>query len=404
MASTTATNVTTAIRTKWETDVLAIADGELVSSKFATTKIMGRGEGGTLKLNRLLRAAKQTSSATYGTLIAAASAKNLISNTVDITPTLWQDYFGFNEEVDLKAFFTDEDYKKTIGQQMANSLDYQCQKTLCRGIVRHRGDANASATEQATSTVSGTPTTTSIVCPDLTGAINTWNGGFITVTNPEGPGYDETHLVDTWTLTTTTIALAAADAFTNAPTSASKVRVTVGTGLTTADIMKSNTAYGLLGVAALHRKFETQKFPGGVLHGFLDAANEADLWTDTNFINNANYDASQRFSQYRLVRWLDQELLITSNGYRESVAGVASETGAVYVSPIFGMGTYALVKWGMGQGDYGVKFHIVDTPDSGNLTLNQRFVSWQAHVGMKVLRATSGVGLMTVPTSLNVLV
>jgi hypothetical protein len=143
-----------------------------------------------------------------------------------------------------------------------------------------------------------------------------------------------------------------------------------------------------------------------VLHGFLDAAQEVDLWTDTDFINNANYDASQRYANYRLVRWLDQEHLISSNLYREDVDGTENQaSGVVYVSPIFGANSYCLIKWGTpGSGIYGVKFYYVLEPDSENLTMNERYVSWKTSIGKAVLRSTSVIGLMTGATSQNVLI
>ena len=386
MAATTVTNVLTSIRTKWETDLLAIADGMLVADKFSVTKIMGRGAGDTLKVNRLLRAATTTSAASPGTLVAASSATNLVSNVVNITPTMWQSHFGFDDDVTLESFLKDKDFQKTIAQQMANSLDYQLMKVLSTEGLRHRIDKDATYQKAFTP---NSATATTIVEADFTEADDFWNGGFVTVTAPDGPGYDETRKVSDFVASTDTLTTNAWD---NTLTTASDARITVGTGIVAGDKLTSS---GLLTVAGLHRKLETDKFPGGVLHGFLDAAQEADLWTDATFTGNAQYDTRQRFANYRLVRWLDMELLVSSNVYRESVAGVESTTGVVYVANIFGANAYCLVKWGMGQGGYGVKFYFVNEPDSGNLTLNETFISWKAYTGMRVLRATSTIGLMT---------
>lgn len=390
MAATTVTNLTTAQRTLWETKVLAIADGMLVADKFAKTKVIGRGAGGTWTVNRILRVAPVTSSATFGTRISGTSAKNLASNKVSITPELWQDHFGFDDDVDIKIFFTDADYEKTIGQQLANSLDKELIKTISTQGMRHRidGDTNYIKTFQA----AGTPTSTS-VNTDLTDANGYWDGGFATITSPQDQGYDESHQIQTFLNASGNMAFAAGEAWTNVLNSSSNGRAVVGTGIVATDKLTSS---GLLTVAGLHRKLETEKFPGGVLHGFVDAAQEADLWTDTTFAANANYDTRQRFAQYRLVRWLDMELLVSSNIYRESVAGAASDTGVVYVAPIFGDNSYCLIKWGTpGSGTYGVKFHYVFEPDSENLTANERYISWKTSIGKKVLRATSVIGLMT---------
>ena len=388
------TNLTTANRTIWETGVLAVADGMLVADKFAKTKVIGMRAGGTYVVNRLLRVAPVTSAGTFGTVVAGTSAKNLVSNKIEVTPELWQDHFGFDDDVDIKAFFTDADYQKTIGQQMANSLDKELIKTISTQCLRHRIDADG--TYQKAFTAASGSTTTIVATGLLTEADDFWNGAYATITNASGPGYDTTNQVTDFTTADDTLTFGTA--FPNAPSSASEVRITAGEGIAATDVLTSD---GLIAVAALHRKLETEKFPGGVLHGFMDAAQEADLWKDTDFINNANYDASQRYANYRLVRWLDMELLITSNIYRTDDEDVASATGVIYVAPIFGANSYCLIKWGTpGAGNYGVKFHYVLEPDSGNLTLNERYVSWKTSIGKKVLRSTSVIGLMTGATDL----
>ena len=388
MAATTTTNLTTAEREVWETKVLAIADGMLVADKFANTKILGKGAGGTWTVNRILRVAKQTTEGTFGTRIAGSAAKNLVSNKMQIQPELWQDSFGFDDDVDIKIFFTKADYDKTIGQHMANSLDYQLQKTLSTQCLRHRIDKDGTYQKKFTA---DSATATTIVEADFTEADDFWNGGFITVTNPDGPAYDETQQVTDFVAATDTLTT---NAWANTLTTDSDARIAVGTGIVATDVL---TSAALLDVAGLHRKLETEKFPGGVLHGFIDAAQEADLWTDTSFVDNSAYDASQRFANYRLVRWLDMELLISSNVYREDVVGVESDgAGVVYVAPVFGANSYCLIKWGTpGSGIYGVQFLYVFEPDSENLTANERYVSWKTSIGKGVLRSTSVIGLMT---------
>ena len=387
MAATTAANLTTAEREVWETKVLAIADGMLVADKFAQTKVLGKGAGGTWTVNRILRVAKQTTVGTFGTRIAGSAAKNLVSNKMQIQPELWQESFGFDDDVDIKIFFTDADYDKTIGQHMADSLDFQLMKEISINCLRHRIDKDGTYQKAFTP---NSDTATTIVEADFTEADDFWNGGFVTVTTPEGPAYDETQKVTDFVASTDTLTT---DAWTNTLTTASDARITVGTGIVAGDKLTSSA---LLDVAGLHRKLETEKFPGGVLHGFIDAAQEADLWTDTSFVDNSAYDASQRFANYRLVRWLDMELLVSSNIYREDVVGAESATGVVYVAPIFGANSYCLIKWGTpGSGIYGVQFLYVFEPDSENLTANERFVSWKTSIGKGVLRATSIIGLMT---------
>jgi hypothetical protein len=115
------------------------------------------------------------------------------------------------------------------------------------------------------------------------------------------------------------------------------------------------------------------------------------------------------FKGYKVVRWAGLELVISSNVYREDVDGTeyghggAGTTGVCYVSPILGKNTYALTPWGNGEGKFAVNWHIVDGPDSYNLTLNQKFISWKTFWGGSVLRSTSCINLMTGATSQAIL-
>jgi hypothetical protein len=171
--------------------------------------------------------------------------------------------------------------------------------------------------------------------------------------------------------------------------------------MTAADKM---TTAGLLDVSAQHRKLETIKFPGGLLRGFFDANQERDLWDDTTFLNSAIYDSSERLKNYRVGRWLDIEFMVSSNIYRESDSdGTESATGVVYVAPIFGDYSYSVVRWGQGMGDFGVNFYYVDQPDSGNLRMGAKWISWKSFFAAKTLRATSIIGLMTGATDQDII-
>lgn len=396
MTQTTTTTYSSAIMTKWEKKLLAVAEGMLLVDKFATNRIMGRGEGGTLKLNRLLRPSKVTSATSEGTLITPASAKALTSNYIELQPEFWGDTFEFTDKVDIVSFISDADNRHVIANQMARSLDYQGMKILAQQGMRHRID------KDATYQVSGTAdsgSTTTLVDDALDQIDDFWNGGYLTITNPGGPNYDVTQKVTDFATSGDIVTTAA---FNQAQTTASNYRMTVGTGLGASDKMSIT---GLLDVSGLHRKLETPKFKGSTLHCFMDAAQERDLWDDSTFLNSAIYDDSERFENYRVGRWLDIEFMVSSEMYREDVDGTENQsTGVVYVAPIFGRDSYSIIRWGMGQGDFGVEWHYVDTPDSQNLRLGAKWISWNSHWAGKVMRATSIINLMTGATDQNIVV
>jgi len=401
----TSTTLSTAIREKWEADVLKTATGNAVAAKFSRGKVMGKGEGGTYTVNRILRPSKVTSADTEGHIFGYADAKALTTNEIQITPSKWGDSFGFTSESNWDSLLQDKDKKDVIANQMARSCDYQIMKTLATGSMRHRIDKDANNQVSGTITTADTAGTSAISTSLGTNTNALWTtassyfaGGYMTITSPDGGCYDETSKVSAWTG-----AAGSGDAtvaFSNGLTTASDFRLVVGTDIAASDKLSIT---GLLDVAALHSKVETERFSGGLLRGFLDSAQERDLWDDTTFLDSAIYDNSDRFRNYKLMRWLDMEFLISSGMYREDVDGTENpDTGVVYVTPIFGDNSYTVVKWDSGHGDFAAKFHFVDKPDSGNLRNDMKWISWNARFGSKVLRATSVVGLMTGATSLNV--
>lgn len=393
--STTTTNYTSAVRTKWETDLLKKAAGMLVADRFATTKVVGKGEAGTVRFNKLLRIAKKTTQDTEAYAYDLSDAKYLTSNYIDVTPTKWGDSFAFTDDVSIEAFITDPDNQSEIANQVARSMEYQTQKTIATQCLRHRIDNNA--TYQVSGTCDSGSSATALVDDALTEIDDFWNGGYVTITNAEGPAYDETSAVSDFVASTDTATVA----FTNALTTDSKYRMCVGTDIEATDVV---TTSGLLDVRMMHRKLETMPFNGGMLRCFLQAEQERDLWKDTVWANTAQYDDSGRYTNYELIRWCGIEFLVGSELYREDVDGTENQsTGLVYVTPVFGQKAYSVYRWGMGSGSFGVKFEYKDGPDSGDLRNNFKVISWKSKHASKVLRSTSIIGLMTGATDYNLL-
>jgi len=370
----------------------------LVADKFANTSVMGIGEGGTVRFNRILRPAKQTSASSAGTLIVAGDAKALTANYVDIAMEIFGESFAFNEDVNIQSFIAKKENRDVIANHMARSLDYQIQSKMSTQCLRYRIDGDA------TNMVNGTVdsgSTTSIVDNALTQSDDHWNGGWGTITNPAGPGYDQSKKVVNFTASSDTVDFTG-DAFTTTPTTASKYHLCVGTDIAATDIL---TTDGLLRMAAYHELMQTEKFDGGLYRMFIHAGQHADLWSDTTFKNSAIYDSSERFKNYRLGRWWDIEFLVSSEMYREDVDGTENQAaGIVYVAPIFGKNAYHVARFGNGSGKFGVKFYPIESADSGNLRVSQTFYSWKGNYAAGVTRATSIIGLMTGATDLGIIV
>lgn len=410
MATTSSATYSSTIRTYYEKKLVDTAGGYLVADRFANHKMIGRGEGNTVRVNRILRPELQITASTAGTLVTDGDAKALTSNYAEFTQEIWGDSFSFDEDVDVNSFIMDSDNRDTIARQMAQSLDKQVMRKICgiTGGMRYRTDATASSYQRAGAQTGNTSSTTAFYSTTLTAADDYWNGGFLTVTNPSGNNYDITRQVsDFIQAAPNTVTVAAfPQAFgTSASTQLAKAWVCVGTGLTSTDHDIDVT--GLLKVAAVHEHLQTEKYSGGVYHCFLPSAVHLALQQDTTWINSVVYDESFHLGTYRLGRIFDIEFLTTSQPYRESTAGVEDmASGAVYVTPIFGANSHSVFTFANpgGSGNFGVKFYYVDNPDSKNLRMSKRFISWKGMWAGGVTRATSVIGWMNAPSSVGMLI
>ena len=399
MASTSSTTYASTIRTKHILELLKTASGYLVAPRFAVNQKVSKGEGDTVRVNRILRPSKVTSASSSGTLIAPASAKALTSNFKDMSMQNWGDSFAFNEDVDVTSWISQAENRDVVANQMARSLDYQTMKTLATEGLRWRIDKDSDY--QKSGTCTGTPTTTALISTGLDeGTDEVWAGGDVTITNSGGPSYDISSAISAFTHASDSAAVV----FPQAPTTSSKYSITVGTTLAATDIL---TTTALLDCAARHELMETEKFGGGLLRAFMHAGQHRDLWDDTTFKNSAIYDNSGRFKNYRLGRWFDIEFLVSSEVYREDADGTENQAdGVVHVMPVFGANSYAVYSFANpgGSGQFGVKFYIVDQPDSQNLRNSANYLSWKGMFARGVLRATSVIDLMTGATDLGITV
>lgn len=408
MPSTNATTYGSTIRTKHETDILRTAAGYLVANRFANNKMVGKGEGDTIRVNRILRPGLQITASTAGELYTDADAKALTSNFEEFSMEIWGDSFAFNDDIDITSYISDKDNQDTIARQMAQSLDRQIMEKICgiKGGMRYRTDATASTYQNASVQAGDTPSTTVFYGSGLAGvADDYYNGGFMTITNPSGINYDITRQITDYTSTGNVVTT---NAFPQAHGESDSAQIgrgwfCVGTGLTGT----ASSVFQLLKIAGLHEHLQTEKYSGGVYHAFIPTAVHVDLQQDTTFVDSVVYDESFHLGTYRLGRIYDIEFLTTSQPYRESVAGVKDmAAGAVYVVPVFGMNAHSVFTFANpgGSGMFGTKFLYVDTPDVGNLRLSRRYISWKGTYAAGVTRATSMIGWMTAASDMEVLI
>lgn len=400
MATTTAANVAGSIPIKWQNEMLKTAAGYLIFDKWANTSVESQPTGNIVRINRVLRPAKQTSASSAGTLITASDANNLLTNYIDLTMEIWGDSFGVDEDVAIQSLLQDPKVRDAVANQMARTLDYQVGKRMSTQGFRYRNDGDSTYFTNGPVDTSGT-TLTKLSGSEMSESDDFWNGGFVTITNPGGPAYDQTAKVSDFETSGDLLTHAG---YTVIPTTGSRYSVTVGTGIVATDKL---TAANLLKMAAFHSKFQTEKFSGNTIRGIISDDQKADLWTDTGFTDSATYDDSGRFREYEIVRWMGTEIMVSSELYREDADGTENQSsGIVYVAPFFGKNSYSVIRYGNeGAGSkFGVEFIAVDGADSGNLRKSKKFLSWKGNFAVGVTRATSMIGLMTGATDQGIIV
>jgi len=399
LAATTKTNVTSTVRTKYETKILDMVKGMLVAPKFCKPRSVESGGGDTVRVNRMLRTAKVTSVSTSGTRIAGSSAKAFYTNYKEYSMENWGDSFGLDEDVPVTSFLKKPDFQENVANQMSRSLEYQAIKKISTQCLRHRIDKDANY--QVTGTADSGSTTTLVDDALDFGTDDYWNGGYLTITGPEGANFDIGTVVTDSAEGSDTVTVGTQG---QAYASSSKYSLTKGTALAATDIL---TTDALLDVSARHELLETPTWNNGQYRAFMHAAQHRDLWADTTFVNSAIYDNSGRFKTLKVGRWFDIEFLVSSELYREDVDGTENQaTGIVYVMPIFGNDAYTIISFANpgGSGKFSVKFMYVDQPDSENLRLSETYMSWKGMWAGGVDYATRCIGLMTGATSMGLVV
>jgi len=396
MAFTTKTTIASAIKTEFELDVQMKVDKQLIFERFAVSRPIEKGAGGTYKVNRLLSLPKVTSTTAEGSYTGVADAGKFDSEALSFTPIVFDDARAITREASWDAILKMEHYRKAIADQIARSLNYYGHKQINTNSIRIRVDADTDRE------MAGTPSAadgTSITSTDFAGKSDAWasGGGRMVITNPLAPAYGEAKLVTAFNGTTD---VATID-FTNTPTTSSKFYIGCSDGITSADIF--NTA-SLKRAAFFHKLLQTPKFDDGVLYGFLHPQQEYDLWSDTTWENSAIYDDSKRFRNYTLVRWAGINMLIPSEGYREDTDGTENESGDVYLGCIFGKEAYTIAKWGQGNGDFAVKITNVDGPDRVDVHGYIKVMGWTTRFSLPVIDAAKMITVISGASAEGVLV
>lgn len=383
MGVTTSSDLSPKVQAAYDKRFLLIATPRLALYQLGQKKKLEQGKGKTVIFTRYAPLAKRKTALTETANGGVTEGKKLQTQEISCSVEEYGDYVEVSHIASLTSI--DPNVKEKISlvsQQASETIESLISDVVGVGFLRRRADADTDYQKDVAATDDGT--TTTIICSGL-GAVNdVWNGGFVTFTDPTDPNYGITVKVTDYVGATTTLTV---DALPNIVESGSKFRIVVGTGLASADVLSSAV------IRLAKRDLKRMKclpMEDGKYVGVLDPDVEYDFMSDTDWKAVATYQNAKALYAGEIGEWHGIRFVEATESYRESVAGVASETGAVHVIPILGREAFGVVDL---SGDE--KKIIVKTPQQTGQPLELTgTVGWKAGFKTKVLNSCYGVNLL----------
>lgn len=335
MAITKSTNLSPFVQAYYDKRLLLMAKPLMVAEQFAQKRQLPQGSGKTIYFTRYQPLPKNkiplTESATGGVENKALQQQEISANiewygdVVEMSEiaSLTALDKGVKEKVDIVA--------NACGETI-NSLINDCIGT---GFIRRRADADGNYQKDVASSSAGTKTT--IVCASLTEADDYWNGGYITFTDATKPNYGITTKITDFDSATHTLTV---DALPVAVGTGVSFRIVVGTGIIETDVLSSTV------IKLARRDLKRAKampFEDGKYVCIVDPDTEYDFMNDAEWKDVKKYQDKKDIYEGEIGEWYGIRFVSATEVYRETVAGVASETGAVHVITLLGREAYGVV-------------------------------------------------------------
>ena len=398
MAQTNVTTLDSAIQTKFIKKVLDGVKGEIAFPRFASTLAMERGGGDTVRWNRIRRIPRQTSF-NLSENSSTTTPKALTTDKIEASIGYVGDSLSGTTASKFTSILEDKAYQDAVKDQIIRTFEYLGLKQISLYSMHHRVDNDSTYEVNADATSAGA--TTTAISTDLTQSDDHWGTsaaahGYIVQTNPEAPNYGMAALVTDFTASSDTCTVAT---WPQVNTTDSNFHLVRGTAIAATDVI---SVAALARVAGAHTKFQTKRFKGGILRGYITPEQEADLVQDSTYTAIRQYvEGLKELGRYRVVRIHGIELIVVPDGYREDVDGTENASGTVFNTPIFGRDTYNITKWNNGADEFGVKFDFVGKQaDSGNYWRLNWWINWHAMCAIATLDACGIVNLMTGATAM----
>jgi len=394
LAVTQISDLSSAVKTKFIKKLRDKIKGQDAFTKYASSGKMERGEGDTVRWNRLLRLARQTSYNLAETDVSITE-KEFISNKVEASIGYMGDAVKLTTAAKQTSIIDDETYSDEVADQIIRSREYVGLKEISRYGLHHRVDNDSDY--EVNATVTTATSTTSFASSTLTQNQYHWGQdtakvGYCCGTNPEAANYDNSSLITNFNSTTATTL-----AFPQNNSTSTKFHIVRGTGILTTDKL---TCAALARVAGLGELLQWKRFPGGIYRGFIDPGQHADLMTDSTYASIVTgVEGLKELARYQVFRAYGIELTVVPDVFREDVDGTENTAGVVHNAPIFGADSYNITRWSEGEGEFGVKTNFISKADSGNLFGFINWIVWSSMSAAKTLNATNVCVLMTGATA-----
>lgn len=366
---------------------------ETVLTRLADTEPFPKGSGVTAELRRRLPLAVVTA-----TTAEAADPTPVQFDGMKIIATI----VALTNAVKPSRLLKDTDFKQLqdlrdlVATNMGESIEKYNINQMSPYFQHMRADGDTAFQKYFLATSAGSTTTT--ISTTLTEADDYWGGnskvGYLTSTGRRNSNYGQTVKTSDFVASSDTITH---EAFPNATASGDEFWICIGTGLTTGDIITIERLFDV------NFHFERNRikgpqweyaFPGGSGSRYLIGASDTrDLIKDSDWKDYQKRIAeSDLFKFSRLGIVTGHDILKYSQEYRETVAGVASTSGAIHNS--LALRKHAFTRLML------TNPRIVTTmaPDSGNLLGRFFHIAWEVEYAIKVTNATAGITILTDPT------
>lgn len=382
MSITATTDLAPKVQAYYDRKFLLMAKPNMVISQFGQKGILPQGNGRTVYFTRYMPLEKRKTPLTE-TRDGGITNKKLKTQEISVTVAEYGDVVEISSLADKTHIDPGVKAKiPIVAQQAAETINSLINDIVGVGFLRRRADADTTYQYDGVATSAGT--TTTLVDTSISGSDDKWNGGFVTFTNPLDPNYGITVKVSDYVASTHTLTI---EALPVATSTLSKFRLVVGTGIVATDILSS--AAIKLAVRDLKRN-KAMPFSDGKYVGILDPDAEYDFMNDSEWKDVKKYQDQKAIYQGEVGEWYGVRFVQASEIYRETVAGAASETGAVHVISIIGQQAFGITDL---EGDQ-KKIYVKNGKELGQELEMTGTVGWKVGFAAKTLNGVFGVNIL----------